>query len=82
MTTAAEVAILKLLESRGVGKAICPSEAARVLSGGDGDWRDHMDDVHASVDAMLTKHTIRLSWKGEELNQRRGAYRIARRWPA
>ena len=78
MTTAQD-AIIKLLAKRGAGKTICPSEAARVLAPpGDG-WRSHMDSVHQAADALHAAGIIRLSWKGEELDQRRGAYRIARR---
>ncbi|MEM1194511.1 MAG: DUF3253 domain-containing protein [Pseudomonadota bacterium] len=77
--SAAERAILALLEKRGAGKTICPSEAARAISGSQADWRDHMAVVHSAVDQLLAKGQIRLSWKGEKLDQRRGAYRIARR---
>lgn len=76
---AAERAILTLIEKRGAGKTICPSEAARAISGSQADWRAYMDEVHDAVDQLLAKGLIRVSWKGEELDQRRGAYRIARR---
>jgi hypothetical protein len=39
-SASARRAILDLLEQRGEGKTICPSEAARVLGGDDG-FRDH-----------------------------------------
>lgn len=78
----AESAIFELLDHRGVGKTICPSEAAHVLARSNGDWRSHMDSVHRAVDAMLENGAITLSWKGKKLGQRSGAYRIARRWPA
>lgn len=74
-----ETAILEPLDRRGAGKTICPSEAARLCAGLDGDWRARMDGVHMATDALLTSGEIKLSWKGEELDQRRGAYRIARR---
>ena len=78
----AEAAILELLDHRGAGKTICPSEAARALAQSHGDWRTQMDSVHRAVDAMLESGAITLSWKGKKLGQRSGAYRIARRWPA
>lgn len=72
-------AIRALLDQRGEGKTICPSEAARRLAGPHGDWRSEMENVHEASDALLEAGEIRLSWKGQELDQRRGAYRIARR---
>ncbi|MGB3470478.1 MAG: DUF3253 domain-containing protein [Erythrobacter sp.] len=79
MADAAQKAILDLLDRRGAGKTVCPSEAARMLAGPDGEWRAYMDTVHAATDTLLACREIRLSWKGVEIDQRRGAYRIARR---
>lgn len=75
----ASKAIDELLEKRGPGKTICPSEAAKRLAGPDGDWRENMGRVHQAVDELVEAGTITLSWKGERKEQRRGAYRIARR---
>ncbi|QIQ85310.1 DUF3253 domain-containing protein [Erythrobacter sp.] len=72
-------AILGLLEARGEGRTICPSEAARALAGSEDDWRGQMEAVHREVDALHAAGEIALSWKGQPLGQRRGAYRIARR---
>lgn len=77
----AQAAILDLLQCRGPGKTICPSEAARALADADGDWRAHMESVHTCVDALLEEGAITISWKGKQLGQRSGAYRIAHRWP-
>ncbi|KPP82425.1 DUF3253 domain-containing protein [Erythrobacter sp. HL-111] len=77
----AEQAILALLEERGPGRTICPSEAAKRLAGPQGDWRAVMGVVHESVDALHEKGEIALSRKGEPISRRRGAYRIARRRP-
>jgi hypothetical protein len=77
MTKKAEAAVLGLLERRGVGKTICPSEAARVLAADTDDWRSHIESVHMAVDAMLESGAITLTWKGKKQGQRRGAYRIA-----
>ncbi len=75
----AERAITDLLDQRGPSKTICPSEAARALAGPDGDWRAQMDVIHHTVDAMVADERIALSWQGEPMDRRRGAYRIARR---
>ncbi|QFT78789.1 DUF3253 domain-containing protein [Erythrobacter sp. THAF29] len=72
-------AINELLGKRGPGKTMCPSEAAKRLTGPDGDWRENMGLVHRAVDEMFEAGTITLSWKGKRKEQRRGAYRIARR---
>ncbi|MEE4338236.1 DUF3253 domain-containing protein [Erythrobacter sp.] len=75
----AEAAILALLEERAPGRTIRPTEAAKALAGAGGDWRARMNEVHIGVDTLLEAGEIALSWKGEPLGQRRGAYRIARR---
>jgi len=75
----AKAVILTLLEERGPRRTICPSQAARRLAGPGGDWRERMGEVHESVDELLQAGEIALSWKGKPLDQRRGAYRIARR---
>lgn len=72
-------AIGALLAQRAEGATICPSEAARLLAGPQGDWRAEMDAVHAAADALADEGTIALSWKGAEMQKRRGPYRIARR---
>ncbi|NCP14205.1 MAG: DUF3253 domain-containing protein [Sphingomonadales bacterium] len=72
-------AILALLAERAADATLCPSEAARRLAGPEGDWRAHMDAVHAAVDTLTEDGTIALSWKGAPMQKRRGPYRIARR---
>ncbi|QDH35808.1 DUF3253 domain-containing protein [Porphyrobacter sp. YT40] len=74
-----EDAILTLLAERAAGATICPSEAARLLAGSQGDWRAEMEAVHAATDALAAKGAIALSWKGAPMQKRRGPYRIARR---
>ena len=55
-----ERAIAALLERRGPGRTICPSEAARAL-GGDEDFRRHMDPVRAALgDLDTARGPIRL----------------------
>lgn len=65
-----------LLSQRKAKATICPSEAARLIAGTEGDWRDTMADVHQAVDEMLANGAITLSWKGEPLAARDGPYRI------
>lgn len=72
-------AILGLLGQRAKRATICPSEAARLLAGPQGDWRAEMEAVHAATDELLEDGVITLSWKGETKQKRRGPYRIARR---
>ena len=72
----AEEAILTLLRQRGAGKTICPSEAARMIAGRDGDWRANMVSVHKAVDELLERGRVVLSWKDEPLRDRAGPYRI------
>lgn len=75
----AEEAILALLAERAEGATICPSEAARLIAGLQGDWRAEMAAVHAATDLLLKRGTIALSWRGAPKQERRGPYRIARR---
>ena len=72
--------IITLLADRAPGATICPSEAARRLSAeaGSEDWRAMMPSVHAAVDRLVTEGQVRLSWKGQALSARQGAYRIGR----
>jgi hypothetical protein len=75
---------LRLLASRATDATICPSEVARALvaASGDspvaGDWRDAMPLVHAAVDRLAARGSVRLSWKGVTLATRIGPYRIGR----
>jgi hypothetical protein len=74
-----EDAILTLLAERSEGATICPSEAARRLAGPQGDWRAEMDAIHTATDQLAEAGAITLSWKGADIEKRRGPYRIARR---
>ena len=79
MTDAAADAVLALLNQRDRDATICPSEVARALAAAQGneDWRRHMPEVHAAVDALVTAGQVQLSWKGEPMAARGGPYRIA-----
>lgn len=69
-------AIRAAIGERGAGKTVCPSEIARRLAGDAGDWREHMNEVHAAVDALRAVGAVSLSWKGKPLPERNGPYRI------
>ncbi|RPF72206.1 DUF3253 domain-containing protein [Aurantiacibacter spongiae] len=71
-------AILRLLEERGEGKTICPSEAARLLTEEGSDWRERMGDVHAAAGRLGEHGRIRTTWRGEPRAVGDGPYRIAR----
>ena len=74
--TRAGNAVLSLLNARGAGATICPSEAARALAELNEDWRAEMPAVHEAVDRLVAEGAVRLSWKGEALPSRAGPYRI------
>ena len=78
MRASARDAALAMLARRPPDATVCPSEVARAIAGPDM-WRDAMPAVHAAVDALLSERLIRLSWKGEELAERVGPYRIGRK---
>ena len=75
--TAAE-AIAALLEARAADATICPSEAARLLAGAEGDWRARMNEVHSAAGSLSAKGKVSLSWKGQSKAEPQGPYRIGR----
>ena len=77
-----EEAIRALLERRGPGKTICPSEAARAVGGDDG-FREHMDPVRDAARAMVARGEIEVTQRGEvvDLDAARGPIRLRRAGP-
>ena len=71
-----EAAILSLLEKRGSGKTICPSEAAREAFGED--WRGRMRHVRAAAVHLARKGEIVITRKGEPVDPDafKGVYRL------
>jgi hypothetical protein len=69
--------ILALLDRRGPGKTICPSEAARALAE---DWRPLMPEVREAAYAMADRGELEVTQKGEVVDGRtaRGAIRLRR----
>lgn len=71
--------ILDLLERRGPGKTICPSDAARAVAGAD--FRPLMDMARAAAAELVDDGTIEVTQGGEvvDIAQARGPIRLRRR---
>lgn len=71
-------AILHLVDERGVGKTICPSEAARAVSA-DG-WRNLMTGVRAEAVRLAEAGEISIFRKGKPVDPQtfKGVYRLGR----
>lgn len=69
-------AILDLTAARGAGKTICPSEAARAVSGDM--WRRLMPDVRAEAVRLAKAGQIAIYRKGRPVDPGsfRGVYRL------
>jgi hypothetical protein len=74
-----QAAIADLLEQRGDGNTICPSEAARAV--GDTEWRDLMPDAREAAARMADRGEVEVTQKGEvvEVRSARGPVRIRRK---
>ena len=73
-----EAAILALCEKRGPSKTICPSEAARLITGDDGPWRALMDDVRRVGAELADQGRIEVLQRGQTVDiwSVRGAIRF------
>ena len=71
--------ILELLERRGPGKTICPSDAARALAGRD--FRPLMDAARAAAAGLVADGEIEITQRGQvvDIAQARGPVRLRRR---
>lgn len=70
-------AILQLVHERGVGKTICPSEAAKSVS--DLKWRSVLKDVRAEAVRLMKSGEISIYRKGrpvEDPDNFKGVYRL------
>ena len=76
-TAEAERAIRELLEQRGPGKTICPSDAARRL-GGDESFHELMPLVREVAGAMVRRGGLEVTQGGKvvDLDAARGAIRL------
>ncbi|MEM8749605.1 MAG: DUF3253 domain-containing protein [Pseudomonadota bacterium] len=71
--------ILQLVEARGHGKSICPSEVARHLAGQDEKrWRLLMKPIRAEAVKLATEGAIEITRKGKPIDpaELRGVYRL------
>ena len=57
-----EAAIIRLLDARGAGKTICPSEAARAVSADD--WRDLMEPARRAARRLVAADKIVITQGG------------------
>lgn len=71
--------ILELLERRGPGKTICPSDAARALAGRD--FRPLMDAARAAAAGLVADGEIEITQRGQvvDIAHARGPVRLRRR---
>jgi hypothetical protein len=61
-----EVAILTLLERCARGATICPSQAARLVAGGDeDDWRPLMEPVRSAARRLCARGTLDILQRGK-----------------
>ena len=72
-----EAAIVLLLEKRGPGKSICPSEAAREAFGDT--WNAHMRHVRSAAVHLARQGRISILRKGKPVDPEnfKGVYRLA-----
>lgn len=75
--TEIERTIDALLDERGEGKTICPSEAARALAE---DWRPLMDEVRDVAFGMADDGRVEVTQKGDVVDGRaaKGPIRLRR----
>lgn len=72
-------AIVELLDCRGPGKTICPSDAARAVAGSD--FRALMPAARAAAAELVAAGAIEVTQRGEvvDIAQARGPVRLRRR---
>ena len=73
-------AILDLLDRRGAGATICPSDVARALASGESPWRALMPEVRRVAAALADAGSLRVSAHGEDVDAlaARGPIRLGR----
>ena len=71
--TALESAILSLLDARGAGKTICPSEAARAAAGSDdrAAWEPFMEPTRAAARRLVAAGRIVITQGGHVVDPSR-----------
>ncbi|MDF6021128.1 DUF3253 domain-containing protein [Streptomyces sp. JH34] len=76
-----ERAVLELLDQRGPGATICPSDAARAVYEGEGDgWRALMDPVRRAAGRLVEAGEVEITQGGRPVEpaEARGPIRIRR----
>jgi hypothetical protein len=64
-----EATILRLLQERGAGKTICPSEAARAVAGDDrAAWEALMEPARAAARRLVAAHRIDVTQGGHAVD--------------
>ncbi len=75
-----EAKILELLDARGAGKTICPSEAARATAGSDvrADWEPLMESARAAARRLVANGRIVITQSGHVVDpsHAQGAIRL------
>jgi hypothetical protein len=84
VTDRLEAALLELLDRRALGATVCPSEAARQVSGTPDDpdtWRPLMEPARDAVRRLVADGTVEVTQRGEvvDLDAARGPVRVRRR---
>ena len=71
-----ETKIMELLASRGPGKTICPSDAARLLS--PDKWQELMEPIRAAARRLVEQGRIVITQRGKVVDpaHARGAIRL------
>ena len=75
-----EAQILGLLDRRGPGKTICPSEAARALAGDDA-FRPLMEPVRETAHDMVRRGKLEITQRGRVVDPGRARGAIRLRFP-
>lgn len=73
--------LIRLVDARGSGKSICPSEVARALAGADEtEWRRLMKSIRAIAVDLARAGEIEITRKGKPVdpNAFKGVYRLRR----
>jgi len=72
--------ILELLSHRRAGATICPSDAARAVTGSGNDWRPLMDEARSAAAELVETGEVVITQHGEvvDLDTARGPIRIRR----
>jgi len=76
-----EAEILRLIQDRGVGKTICPSQVARSFSQDETAWRALMPSVREAAGRLAERGEIQVTQRGElvDIDRAKGPVRLGLR---